>query len=80
MEDNVSLMIRIDADRRVRIPEEWGDEFAPEQQVELVRCDEGLLVKPLRRTPLAEVLRQKVNMGRPTHVDLSDLNMDELGW
>jgi hypothetical protein len=76
----MSPLITIDADRRVRIPEEWGEEFAPEQQVELVRCEDGLLLKPVHRTPLTEVLRDKLEMGRPTHLDLSDLDMDELGW
>jgi hypothetical protein len=75
----MSRIATIDADRRLRIPEEWGDAFAPEQEVELVRCEEGVLVRPRSRTPLAEVLRQKVKMGRATHLDLSDLDMDEFG-
>ena len=76
----MSLVTKIDADRRLHIPEEWGEQFGPEQQVELVPCEEGMLVKPIRRVSLTEVLRQKVKMDRPTHLDLSDLDMDEFGW
>jgi hypothetical protein len=76
----VSLVTRIDADRRLQIPDEWGEQFGPDQQVELVPCEEGLLVKPIRRTSLTEVLRQKVKMDRPTHLDLSDLDIDDFGW
>ena len=76
----MGLVTKIDADRRLQIPDEWGEQFGPEQQVELVPCEEGMLVKPIRRVPLAEVLRQKVKMDRPTHLDLSDLDMDEFGW
>jgi len=76
----VGLVTKIDADRRLQIPDEWGEQFGPEQQVELVPCEEGMLVKPIRRVSLEEVLRQKVKMDRPTHLDLSDLDMDEFGW
>ena len=76
----MSLVARIDADRRLQIPDEWGEQFGPEQQVELVPCEDGMLVKPIRRVSLAEVLRRKVNMDRPTNLDLSDLDMDKFGW
>ena len=76
----MNLVTKIDADRRLQIPDEWGEQFGPEQQVELVPCEEGMLVKPIHRISLTEVLRQKVKMDRPTHLDLSDLNMDEFGW
>lgn len=74
------MVTKIDADRRLQIPDEWGEQFGPEQQVELVPCEEGMLVKPIRRLSLMEVLQRKVKMDRPTHLDVSDLDMDELGW
>ena len=46
----------------------------------MVPCEEGMLVKPIRRVSLTEVLRQKVKMDRPTHLDLSELDIDEFGW
>jgi hypothetical protein len=76
----VSLVTKIDADSRLRIPDEWREQFGPEQLVELVPCEDGMLVRPIRRASLTEVLRQKVTMVRPTHLDLSDLDMDEFGW
>lgn len=76
----MNLITKIDADRRLPIPDEWGEQFGPEQPVELVPCEEGMLVRPIRRVSLTEVLRQKVKMDRPTHLDLSDLDMDEFGW
>ena len=74
------MVTRIDADRRLQIPDEWGEQFGPEQQVELVPCEEGMLVKPIGRVSLTEVLQQKVKMDRPTHLDLSDLDLSEFGW
>jgi hypothetical protein len=76
----MSHITSIDSHRRLLIPEECGEEFAPEQPVELVRCEDGLLIRPLPASRLADVLRRKVSMNQPTHLDLSDLNMDEIGW
>ncbi len=75
-----SVVTRIESGRRVRIPAEWGEEFGPEQEVELVRCEEGILVKPSPRTPLRAALERKLLMNRPSHLDLADLDMDALGW
>jgi hypothetical protein len=75
-----SVVTRIESDRRLRIPHEWGEEFAPEQQVELVRCEAGILVKPLAKTRMQVALERKLMMNRPTHLDLADIDMDVLGW
>lgn len=75
-----SVVIKIEPDRRLQIPAEWGDEFAPEHEVELVRCDEGILVKPLPKMPVQAALQKKLAMNRPTHLDLAEVDMDEMGW
>jgi hypothetical protein len=75
-----SVVTRIEAGRRLRIPTEWGDEFGPEHDVELVRCKEGILVKPLPKTRLQVALDRKLPMNRPSHLDLADIDMDALGW
>ena len=75
-----SIVTRIDSDRRLRIPDEWGEEFGPEHEVELVRCHAGILVKPLPKTPMQVALERKLMMNRPTHLDLSEMDMDKLGW
>ncbi len=74
------IVTRIEPGRKLHIPDEWGEEFAPEQEVELVRCEEGVLVKPVCKTPLEIALQRKVVMNQPTHLDLSDVDMDALGW
>lgn len=76
----MSLVTKIDANSRLRIPDEWREQFGPEQPVELVPCEDGILVRPIRRALLTDVLRQKVTMVRPTHLDLSEVDMDEFGW
>jgi hypothetical protein len=75
-----SIVTRIEPGRRLRIPAEWGEEFGPEQEVELVRCEEGILVKPLTKTPLQVALERKLAMNRPSDLDLADVDMDALGW
>jgi hypothetical protein len=75
-----SVVTRIESDRRLRIPDEWGEDFAPEHQVELVRCEAGILVKPLPKTPVQTALERKLMMNRPTHLDLAEIDMDKLGW
>jgi len=75
-----SVVARIESDRRLRIPAEWGEEFGPEHEVELIRCTEGILVKPLPKSPLQAALERKLMMNRPTHLDLADIDMDALGW
>jgi len=75
-----SVVTRIESDRRLRIPADWGDEFGPENDVELVRCKEGILVKPCPKTPMQAALERKLPMNRPSHLDLADIDMDGLGW
>ena len=75
-----TVVIRIESDGRLRIPAEWGEEFGPEHEVELIRCKEGILVKPLANISMQAVLERKLPMNRPTHLDLADTDMDALGW
>ena len=75
-----SVVTRIESDGRLRIPHEWGEEFAPEHEVELVRCEEGILIKHLPKTLMQAALERKLPMNRPTHLDLADMDMDLLGW
>ena len=57
-----------------------GEEFGPEHEVELIRCPEGILVKPLPKTPVQAALERKLPMQRPSQLDLADIDMDALGW
>jgi len=75
-----SIVTRIESGRRLLIPAEYGEEFGPEHEVELVRCKEGILIKPLPKTLVQVALERKLVMNRPTHIDLADLDMDALGW
>jgi hypothetical protein len=74
-----SVVMRIESGRQLRIPD-WGEEFGPEHEVELIRVEVGILVKPLPKTPVQAALARKLPMNRPTHLDLSDLDMDALDW
>jgi len=76
---NVTVIARIDADGRLQLPQEMRQRFAPDQEVELVPCRDGVLLKPRRPASLAEVLKRKVSMHQPTHLDLSEIDMDVLG-
>jgi hypothetical protein len=75
-----SVVTRIESGRRLSIPADWGEEFGPEHQVELIRCQEGILVKPLAKTAMQAALERKLPMNRPSHLDLAGLDMDVLGW
>jgi hypothetical protein len=75
-----SVVMRIESGRCLHIPAEWGEEFGPEHEVELVRCKDGILVKPLPKTPVQAALERKLPMNRPSQLDLAGLDMDELGW
>lgn len=76
----VGMITRVDSERRLRLPEEWSEEFPADQDVELVQCDEGVLLRPVRQTALQAALERTFPMNRPSHLDLSDLNMDTLGY
>jgi hypothetical protein len=76
----MGIVTKIEPDGRLRFPEELEGEFAPDQEIEIVRCEEGVLVKPVRKLTLAEVLKKKIPMRNPLFLDLSDVNMDEYGW
>ena len=72
----MGVVARLDSERKLRLPEEWSEQFPPDQEVEMELCDDGVLVKPVRETPLQRALRRKFKINRPSHLDLSDLNMD----
>jgi hypothetical protein len=74
------MVARIDAERRVRLPDEWGDEFAPDQEVELLRREDGVLLRPLRPSRLQAALQRKFKMNQPALLDLSDVDMDTVAW
>lgn len=76
----LSIIRRIEPDGRLRIPDDWGEGFTPEHEVELVRCEEGILVRPCGKSALQKALERKLPMHRPTHLDLGDVDMDEFGW
>ncbi len=76
----MGVVTRVDAEGRIRIPEQWGDDFGPDREVELERRPEGLLIRPRRRLTMAEALRQKYPMRDPACLDLSRLDMDDFGW
>lgn len=66
-----SVVMRIESDRRLRIPPEWGDEYGPEQEVELVRCNGGILVKPVTKIAVQTALERKLSMNCPIQLDLA---------
>lgn len=76
----MAIIATIDAERKLRIPDEWARDFTPATQVEVEGCKGGLLVKPLNKTRLQAALERKVKMHEPTCLDLSDLDMDAVGW
>ena len=75
----MAIIARMEPDGRLRLPDAWSDEFPPDQEVELVRSDEGVLVKAVRRMSIQAALKRKLPMNRPSHLDLADLDMDSLG-
>jgi len=76
----MAIITHIDSERRLRLPDEWGEEFPPDQEVELVHSDEGVLVKPVRRNALQAALDRKFPMNRPSQIDLPEFDADAMGW
>ena len=74
------MITKLDAERKLLLPREWAVEFGAKQEVELVRCADCVLIKPLSRNALQTALKRKVAMNQHTQLDLSDLDMDALGW
>ena len=59
------------------IPKEMLSDAQLHGEVELIKCEEGILIKPKAQKSWGDFFSTKLNMNKPIYIDLSEVNEDE---
>jgi AbrB family looped-hinge helix DNA binding protein len=57
---NTTRTITIEPGNRIRLPAEWADALGLQDQVVLVKTDEGILVRPLPKATWDDIFANKL--------------------
>jgi bifunctional DNA-binding transcriptional regulator/antitoxin component of YhaV-PrlF toxin-antitoxin module len=68
---------KIAADGTITIPKEMLSDAQLYGEVELIKCEEGILIKPKAQKSWGDFFETKLKMNKPIYIDLSEVNEDE---
>lgn len=64
-------------DGTIIIPKEILSDAQLHGEVELIKCEEGILIKPKAQKSWGDFFSTKLKMNKPIYIDLSEVNEDE---
>ena len=67
----------IAADGTITIPKEMLSDTQLNGEVELIECEEGILIKPQTKKSWGDFFETKLKMNKPIYINLSEVNEDE---
>ncbi|MBC8236009.1 hypothetical protein H8E77_41210 [bacterium] len=67
----------IAVDGTIKIPKEILSDTQLRGEVELIKFEEGILIKPKAPKSWGDFFETKLKMNKPTYIDLSEVNEDE---
>ena len=68
----------LETDHKIKLPRDWVRELGLESGVMLERTDEGILIRPYTAQTWDEIYAEKLKMGTPSALDLSEVSGDDL--
>ena len=68
----------LEMDHKIKLPRDWVRELGLESGVMLERTDEGILIRPYTAQAWDEIYAEKLKMGTPSVLDLSEVSGDDL--
>ena len=68
--------LALETDYKIKLPLDWVKEL--ELGVVLEKTDDGILIRPYTAQTWDEVYAEKLKMGTPSALDLSEVSGDEL--
>ena len=69
---------RLEMGHKIKLPRDWVRELGLESGVMLERTDEGILIRPYSAQTWDEIYAEKLKMGAPSVLDLSEVSGDDL--
>ncbi len=70
--------LSLETDYKIKLPLDWVKELGLESGVVLERTDDGILIRPSLAQTWDEVYAEKLKMGNPAALDLSEVSGDDL--
>ena len=71
------IITTIAADGTIKIPKDMLFDTQLHGEVELIKWEEGILIKPKSQKSWGDFFETKLNMNKPIYIDLSEVNEDE---
>ena len=69
--------LTLETDYKIKLPLDWVKELGLESGVVLERTDDGILIRPSFAKTWDEIYAEKLKMGEPSALDLSEVSGDD---
>ncbi len=70
--------LALETDYKIRLPLDWVKELGLESGVVIERTDDGILIRPSATQTWDDIYAQKLKIGAPSALDLSEVSGDDL--
>lgn len=70
--------LALETDYKIKLPLNWVKELGLESGVVIERTDDGILIRPYAAQTWDEIYAEKLKMGDPSVLDLSEVSGDDL--
>ena len=70
--------LSLETDHKIKLPLDWVKELGLESCVVIERVDNGILIRPYTQQTWDDIYAEKLKMGNPSALDLSEVSGDDL--
>ena len=70
--------LSLETDYKLKLPPDWVKKLGLESGVVLEKTDDGILIRPYTAQTWDEIYAEKLKMGTPSALDLSEVSGDDL--
>lgn len=70
--------LALETDYKIKLPLDWVKELGLESGVVIERTDDGILIRPSTTRTWDNIYAEKLKMGTPAALDLSEVSGDDL--
>ena len=70
--------LSLETDYKIKLPLNWVKELGLESGVVIERMGDGILIRPYTAQTWDEIYAEKLKMGNPAALDLSEVSGDDL--
>ena len=70
--------LALETDYKIRLPLDWVKELGLESGVVIERTDDGILIRPSATQTWDDIYAEKLKIGTPSALDLSEVSGDDL--